>query len=811
MKLAVISGDGLPVSGLLTVFRNVVAVGTGLGVLDLPIAADLGYSWRPDKPTFYPDGRDAAGYPDWLSVRTETPAAAPDLADRWVALREAVAEADSLDSAARAALEAGIEELARPYEDYFDRWLAEESVDWVCAINMTLSDAVPVTLALHRAAAKRWGSGRPGGVLFWDHDLFGSYAVKEHGVRVYPTQPNELTPVPGAYAHHRWAVVSDDLAKEAERYETPLTAAVVPNVLPEIPSGELDERHRQVLDRYSIGDRPVVVVPVRVFRVKGVEMSVALLRAVRDECTRRGLAVPFMLVFGSMSEDPEYAVEVRAAVDREGVADIVGFLDGVPISSYRTGGGDWLLDEIDLLRISAATGGGVFFTPNCPDVESIGLGPALAAMAGVPCAVTSYTALHTTYGAGYRYAMVRWPDGLDVAARDFVDLMAGRRDGDPTVLEALATNRELVLEHFPDGPWRDLLQQMSGALTGATPRETERTRMATAISASAMGTRIGEVTLSDADRSLLAGVLDDAAERFGRVDDPRLLREVAGWAHLLPAAVREALQAMRYAEATAALVVRGGPVTDPGPTPGGWRERDPRRTLRSDLWLLLVSAQLGDPLCWSTLQNGSLVADVLPVAGQEEAQTGHGSRAELEFHVEDAFHDDRCDGLALLCLRNEDRVPTTIASVDCLDLSTLDVRTLSEPRFLIEPDPEHLRGLPEGHRIEPRRRAVLAGPAAAPYLRVDPAFTQPVPGDDAAGKAFADLCDQLRAGLIDAETDAGDLLVIDNHRAVHGRRPFRARYDGRDRWLHKMTVNRDIRRSRARRCGVDSRVLIPFV
>jgi hypothetical protein len=34
----------------------------------------------------------------------------------------------------------------------------------------------------------------------------------------------------------------------------------------------------------------------------------------------------------------------------------------------------------------------------------------------------------------------------------------------------------------------------------------------------------------------------------------------------------------------------------------------------------------------------------------------------------------------------------------------------------------------------------------------------------------------------------GDLLVIDNDHAVHGRTPFIPRYDGTDRWLKRALV-----------------------
>jgi len=36
--------------------------------------------------------------------------------------------------------------------------------------------------------------------------------------------------------------------------------------------------------------------------------------------------------------------------------------------------------------------------------------------------------------------------------------------------------------------------------------------------------------------------------------------------------------------------------------------------------------------------------------------------------------------------------------------------------------------------------------------------------------------------------DDGDLLVIDNDRAVHGRTAFTPRYDGTDRWLRRALV-----------------------
>ena len=49
--------------------------------------------------------------------------------------------------------------------------------------------------------------------------------------------------------------------------------------------------------------------------------------------------------------------------------------------------------------------------------------------------------------------------------------------------------------------------------------------------------------------------------------------------------------------------------------------------------------------------------------------------------------------------------------------------------------------------------------------------------------------------------EPGDLLVIDNNVAVHGRSPFTARFDGHDRWLQRSFVVADLAPSAGERNG----------
>jgi L-asparagine oxygenase len=48
---------------------------------------------------------------------------------------------------------------------------------------------------------------------------------------------------------------------------------------------------------------------------------------------------------------------------------------------------------------------------------------------------------------------------------------------------------------------------------------------------------------------------------------------------------------------------------------------------------------------------------------------------------------------------------------------------------------------------------------------------------------------------------AGDLLVIDNAVAVHGRSSFPARFDGTDRWIQRTFVVPDLAASASERQG----------
>jgi L-asparagine oxygenase len=328
---------------------------------------------------------------------------------------------------------------------------------------------------------------------------------------------------------------------------------------------------------------------------------------------------------------------------------------------------------------------------------------------------------------------------------------------------------------------------------------------------------VASFALDEAERSAVEDLLAAlaSAESEGFLGEARRL----AYSHL-PVRLVRFLEAFRLGESASAVLLEGLEVDDEriGPTPSTWGAQvDPSSTLREELYLLLAGSILGEVFGWATLQGGRLVHNVMPVSGKESDQSGHGSTATLAWHTEDGFHPYRCDYLGLMGLRNDACVPTTFASIDAVALSPAQRRVLSQPRFVIRPDEEHLTqafadGAPQAlpadwHR--PQAVSVLFGGSDGPYLRIDPYFMSTLDGDAEAEDALGDLVQQLDAALEDMVLEPGVVCFVDNYRAVHGRQAFAPAYDERDRWLKKIVVTRDLRKSRAVREGPSARVLQP--
>ncbi|HEY2443527.1 MAG TPA: guanitoxin biosynthesis L-enduracididine beta-hydroxylase GntD [Streptosporangiaceae bacterium] len=336
--------------------------------------------------------------------------------------------------------------------------------------------------------------------------------------------------------------------------------------------------------------------------------------------------------------------------------------------------------------------------------------------------------------------------------------------------------------------------------------------------------------ISRDDLISIRSLVESITNKYSTTEDPGFLSVVAAYAHELPRDLREFLVSFRLAEEAAVCVIGGYPVDGHqiGPTPSHWaRPVEHSPTLDMDIFLVLCGCILGEPIAWSTQQDGHLVHDVLPIREHAGEQLDSGSRRLLSWRTAEAFHPLRPDYVGLACLRNPGDVETTYASLDGIALPSDVMDILRLPIFPIRPDLGHLpyHRWPAGSQqrsaeltercyewmteidAHPPRVAVLSGADDRPYLRIDPYYMDLTRVGEAAKNAFRQLSRGIDASIRGYALQAGEILILDNYRAVHGRRAFQARFDGTDRWLRRLSVTRDLRKSRARRVSADSRVI----
>ena len=269
--------------------------------------------------------------------------------------------------------------------------------------------------------------------------------------------------------------------------------------------------------------------------------------------------------------------------------------------------------------------------------------------------------------------------------------------------------------------------------------------------------------------------------------------EAAAHSPLLDAAVR----AMQNGTHRGAVLVPGCPVGDIPATPLT-RHGVPKPDRISERTLLGAAMRLGEPVGFAQEHGGDIVQDLYPLAASIGRQLSTSSGVELAFHTETAFHPHKPKFLLLLCLRGDPAAATMLCSVDDIVslLPPTTVEVLRQPRFRCGVDESF--GAGSAWITEPTPVIDDAADGTL-ILTFDGELTL---GTDARAQAATREVTEAIARARSAVTlDRGDLLIIDNHRAVHGRSPFTARFDGTDRWLQRTFVVRSLEPSTEERVG----------
>lgn len=281
---------------------------------------------------------------------------------------------------------------------------------------------------------------------------------------------------------------------------------------------------------------------------------------------------------------------------------------------------------------------------------------------------------------------------------------------------------------------------------------------------------------------------DEAFEKF--INHSYLLTR------MLPEPILSALlQFRRDGNDDGTLIIKGLPLDDQvlGPTPRHWSKAAwGYQRCATEMYLTGLATLLGEVFAFRTQHEGNVIQNIVPMPGDTYEQVGTGSKVFLEWHTEDAFHQYRAHYIGLLCLRSDPLAATTFASVKHMRIPEPYRQVLFENKFQAGIDKAHGgTGRPEEGPII----SIFSGRNDHPFLRVDMSCVRALPGETEAQIALEYLGQAMNAAGRQLTLEQGDVLFMDNFSLVHGRTPFIPRFDGTDRWLQRVSITTDFRKS----------------
>ncbi len=207
---------------------------------------------------------------------------------------------------------------------------------------------------------------------------------------------------------------------------------------------------------------------------------------------------------------------------------------------------------------------------------------------------------------------------------------------------------------------------------------------------------------------------------------------------------------------------------------------DLKMTSYSEIILIAIANLIGYPYGYFSQRKGLVIQNLFPKIKDQNKQLGTG-RVYLDWHTEDAFHNLRCNHILLLCLRGTPEAYTLISKIDFYKLKPQTIEQLLMPNFIISSD--------EAHGVQKEVKVSILEFKKTLTLRYDPLYTTKFLTKKAE-TAFKELKLLIHESAIKIALKPGDLLIIDNDKAVHGRSLFPAKFDGHDRWLQRIVTLR---------------------
>jgi L-asparagine oxygenase len=286
-------------------------------------------------------------------------------------------------------------------------------------------------------------------------------------------------------------------------------------------------------------------------------------------------------------------------------------------------------------------------------------------------------------------------------------------------------------------------------------------------------------------------------------DSPELFcRQAHRAARQLPERLVELLADFAYRGSdTGTLLLNRLPVQAPPPTPPDNRSHLGEATQLARMQAI-INHSCGQMVAYEAEGHGRLYQDMVPNRALALSQTSLGSGVELELHTEQAFSKLRPDVLSLACLRGHPDAKTYVLPAHALleHMTPFERKMLRRELWMTGVDGSFKLG---GHEfIEGDERgplAIIAGAEDDPTIVFDQDLMSGL--TDEAHAMIARVVDVYQAQRFAVTLEPGQMLLVDNVRAVHGRSPFTPNFDGSDRFISRSFAIRDLVRTRYGRPG----------
>ena len=206
----------------------------------------------------------------------------------------------------------------------------------------------------------------------------------------------------------------------------------------------------------------------------------------------------------------------------------------------------------------------------------------------------------------------------------------------------------------------------------------------------------------------------------------------------------------------------------------------------------LFNEYMGHMVSYEAEGDGYLFQDMVPNKELRKTQTSLGSTVELELHTEQAFSDYRPDYLSLACIKGDKHAYTFFLHVNQIleQLTKKEIHYLEKEKWKIGVDMSFaLNGCD----------FVARGPLSILKKHgnhYDLVFDQDllIGQTKNSSKMIDEIVDiyyKCRNAYI---LQSGEILLLDNHKVVHGRSVYQPKFDGNDRFIIRSFIMNDLQK-----------------